>query len=282
LPTGEIVPRRAPALDTPGSWPLRVPIRATLTRLFGAPPFDPDAHPGDPGLTGPDSASWRIIAEPAAIAGGVRGLILQVAHPLAMAGVHDHSAYRSDPLGRLHRTTAYVTVTTFGACPEVFDVLERVRRIHRHVRGHAPDGRTYDASDPHLLAWVSIALTSSFLAADRHFSPLPVDAATADAFVAEQSYLTALLDPRVDLDALRRDRDAWADLRRRALALPMLDEAAVPMNRVELDARLAAFAPELRLDDIGRDALRFLARPPLPLAARAGYRVLFDAAVAPL
>lgn len=274
--------RRAPAVDTRGLWPLRTPVRATLTRLFGPPPFDPTIAPGDPGLTGPDSASWRIIAEPAAIAGGVRGLVLQVAHPLAMAGVHDHSGYRADPLGRLHRTSAYVTTTTYGATAEVFDVLARVRRIHRHVRGTAPDGRRYDASDPHLLAWVSIALTSSFLAADRLFSPLPVDSATADAFVAEQSYLAALLDPRVDLEALRHDPGAWVALRSRELVLPMVADGTVPMTLAGLDEHLARITGELRVDDIGRDALRFLARPPLPLAARAGYRVLFDGAVASL
>jgi uncharacterized protein (DUF2236 family) len=276
------VGRRTPSLDTRGRWPLRVPIRATLTRLFGPPPFDPAVGPGDPGLTGPDSASWRVIAEPAAIAGGVRGLVLQVAHPLAMAGVHDHSAYRSDPLGRLHRTSAYIGVTTYGSTPEVFEVLERVRRIHRHVRGTAPDGRHYDAAEPHLLAWVSIALTSSFLVADRCFSPLPAESAVADAFVAEQATFAALLDPRVDLEALRRDPTTWPALRRRELDLPMLAEGLLPRSVGELDTHLAAFAPELAVGDEGRDALRFLARPPLPLAARAGYRVLFDGAVASL
>ena len=69
-------------------------------------------------LCGPGSASWRVIGEPAAIAGGLRALLLQVAHPLAMAGVADHSAFRTDPLGRLHRTSAYVTASTFGSTPE--------------------------------------------------------------------------------------------------------------------------------------------------------------------
>ena len=34
--------------------------------------------------------------------GGLRALLLQSLHPLAMAGVAGHSGYRGDPWGRLH------------------------------------------------------------------------------------------------------------------------------------------------------------------------------------
>jgi uncharacterized protein (DUF2236 family) len=257
-------------------------MRRALASTFGGPPFDPEADPGDPGLTGPGSPSWRVIAEPAAIAGGIRGLLLQVAHPLAMAGVHDHSAFREDPLGRLQRTSAYVTASVFGSTREAIDIAARVRRAHPHVRGTAPDGRAYRADDPHLLAWVGLALTSSFLAGHRTWAPQQLTAAEEDRFVLEQSRIAALLDPRVDLDELRGDPGTSAAFRAGDLPLPMLDEGHLPRSAEELDDRLAAYAPELGVNHQGREALRFLRWPPLPGAVRAGYLVLFGGAVGSL
>lgn len=257
----------------------RTAVRRVLARLFGAPPFDPDADPGDPGLTGPDSSSWAVIGEPAAIAGGVRGLLVQLAHPLAMAGVHDHSAFREDPLGRLQRTSAYVTTTTFGSTREALLVSRRVRAVHPRVHGVAPDGRRYSADDPHLLTWVSIALTSSFLAAHRRWAPYRVD---EDAFVSQQSHLAALLDPRVDLDGLLADPTAQAELRAGRVHLPMIADGTLPASAADLDAVLADYHGELGINHQGREALAFLTRPPIPLAARGGYRSLLAGAMGSL
>jgi uncharacterized protein (DUF2236 family) len=253
-------------------------VRKVLARMFGPPAFSTTEDPGDPGLTGPGSPSWRVIAEPAAIAGGIRGLLVQVSHPLAMAGVHDHSAFRSDPLGRLQRTSAYVTTTTFGSTREALVVSRRVRAVHPRIHGVAPDGRRYRADDPHLLTWVSIALTSSFLAADQLWSPEPLDADDADRFVAEQSRIGALLDPRVDLDGLLADTTAQAELRAGRIALPMIDEGVLPTTVDGLRATLDAYGPELGVNHQGMEALTFLRRPPIPLVARGGYRVLLAGA----
>ncbi|MED6328609.1 MAG: oxygenase MpaB family protein, partial [Actinomycetota bacterium] len=64
-------------------------------------------HPGDPGLFGPGSVTWRVMCDCSTFVGGVRALLVQAAHPEVAAGVGDHSSYRSDPLGRLSRTAAY-------------------------------------------------------------------------------------------------------------------------------------------------------------------------------
>jgi uncharacterized protein (DUF2236 family) len=261
---------------------VRKAVRRTLTRLFGPPPFDPTRDPGDPGLTGPGSASWQVIGEPAAIAGGLRALLVQVAHPLAMAGVADHSAFREDPLGRLQRTSAYVTTTTFGSTHEALVVSQRVRAVHPRVQGVAPDGRPYRADDPRLLTWVSIALTSSFLAADQLWSPDPVHGARADAFVAEQSRIGALLDPRVDLRAILGDPAAQEELREGRVPLPMIDDGSLPTSVAALGEVLASFADELGVNHQGRDALRFLRKPPIPRAARGGYRALLAGAIGSL
>jgi uncharacterized protein (DUF2236 family) len=258
----------------------RAAIRRILTRMFGAPAFDPASDRGDPGLTGPGSASWQVIGEPAAIAGGLRGLLVQVAHPLAMAGVHDHSAFRDDPLGRLQRTSAYVTTTTFGSTREALRISHRVRAVHPRVQGIAPDGRRYRADDPRLLTWVSIALTSSFLAGHRAWAPFPLE--DEDAFVREQSRIGALLDPRVDLRELERDPGALEELRTQRLALPMIDDGTLPTTVAQLDETLASYHAELGINHQGRDALRFLRRPPIPLVARGGYRSLLTGALGSL
>lgn len=260
----------------------RAMIRKVLTRLFGGPPFDPAVDPGDPGLTGPGSASWIVIGEPAAIAGGLRGLLVQVAHPLAMAGVHDHSAFREDPLGRLQRTSAYVTTTTFGSTREALQVSRRVRAVHPRVRGTAPDGRSYRADDPRLLTWVSIALTSSFLTGHRLWAPQVLSSREEDAFVAQQSSIGALLDPRVDLDGLLRDVAAQAELRAGRVHLPMIADGTLPTSVAALEDVLASFRHDLGINHQGREALAFLARPPIPLAARAGYRSLLTGALGSL
>jgi uncharacterized protein (DUF2236 family) len=261
---------------------VRKAVRRTLTRMFGPPPFDPNRDPGDPGLTGPGSASWQVIGEPAAIAGGLRALLVQVAHPLAMAGVADHSAFREDPLGRLQRTSAYVTTTTFGSTQEALVVSQRVRAVHPRVQGVAPDGRPYRADDPRLLTWVSIGLTSSFLAADQLWSPHPVTGARADAFVAEQSRIGALLDPRVDLRAIVSDPVAQVELRENRLPLPMVDDGSLPTSVAALGDVLASFADDLGVNHQGRDALLFLRKPPIPRAARGGYRALLAGAIGSL
>lgn len=255
---------------------------SALARVFGPPPFDPRAHPGDTGLFGPGSASWQVIGEPAAIVGGLRGLLVQLLHPLAVAGVADHSRFRGDPMGRLQRTSAYVVTTTFGALPEALAVARAVRSVHRRVRGSAPDGRPYAADDPRLLTWVSVALTSSFLATDRAFAPQPVRSSAADAFVAEQSRAAALLDPRVDLDALARDAAALDDLRRGTLPLPLLDEGLLPSSVAGLRAVLDDFAGELAVGAQGRELLRFLLWPDVDPLVRAGYGPLLAGAVATL
>ena len=261
---------------------VRAVVRRALASTFGPPPFDPHADPGDAGLTGPGSPSWRVIAEPAAIAGGIRGLILQTAHPLAMAGVYDHSAFRTDPLGRLQRTSAYVTTSVFGSTREALAIAGLVRRAHPYVHGTAPDGRPYRADDPHLLAWIGLALTSSFLAAHQRFAPTPLGPADADRFVLEQARIAALLDPRVDLDALAADPDAGSALRAGDLTLPMVDDGTLPRDVAELEASLDRYHPELIINDQGRQTLRFLRWPPLPVHIRAGYLSLYVGAVGSL
>src|SRR5262245_52326099 len=103
----------------------------------------------DPGLFGPGSVTWRIHADNAMFVGGLRALLLQTMHPLAMAGIADHSNYRDDALGRLWRTSAYVGITTYGSTAEARQAISVVTRVHERVVGTTRGGRAYAANDPH-------------------------------------------------------------------------------------------------------------------------------------
>jgi hypothetical protein len=95
-------------------------------------------HPGDPGLLGPDSVSWRVIGDAAAFVGGIRALVVQTAHPEVVAGVEDHSRYRDDPFGRLNRTSVYVTETTYGSMAEVEAAVPTIQPAVRSLIGLQP------------------------------------------------------------------------------------------------------------------------------------------------
>ena len=68
--------------------------------------------------------------------------------------------------------------------------VERVRRVHEHVRGVAGDGRPYSADDPELLAFVHATEVDSFLAAyQRYGAGLTPD--DADRYVGEMAVVAA-------------------------------------------------------------------------------------------
>jgi uncharacterized protein (DUF2236 family) len=129
----------------------------------------------DGGFFGPASVAWRVSTGLAWPVAGLRSLLMQALHPLAMAGVDQRSGWRRDPVGRLAATSAYLAAVTFGERAAAEQAAARVRRIHDHVRGvGAVTGRRYAAGDPALLLWVHAALVQSSLAAVRAFgTPLP-------------------------------------------------------------------------------------------------------------
>jgi uncharacterized protein (DUF2236 family) len=123
-------------------------------------------QPQDDGFFGPASVTWRVTGDLSAPVAGLRSLLMQALHPLAMAGVDQHSDWRLDPVGRLAATSAYEATVTFGDRASATRVAERVRAIHTRVRGvDTVTGQAYAASDPALLLWVHVALVDSALAA---------------------------------------------------------------------------------------------------------------------
>lgn len=204
---------------------------------------------GDSGLLGPGSVSWMVIADIAALVGGIRSLLIQAAHPEVVAGVSQHSRYQEDPLGRLSRTSAYIAATTYGSIPEVEQAISGVKRIHRAVRGVSGRGVAYAADDPGFAAWVHNALTDSFLTTHRAYGGIPISPADADRFVVEQTRIGALLG-----------------------AEPMPETQAELSVWIESHSDLA-WSAEME------EAVEFLTDPPLPLGLKLGYRALLEAAI---
>ncbi len=229
--------------------------RALRTLIVGEP--RPIAASGsddrvDDGWFGPSSVTWVVHADATMLVGGLRALLMQSAHPLAMAGVAEHSDYRRDPLGRLNRTAQFVGITTYADTPQAEAAVKAVRKVHRRVKGVAPDGRPYSAGDPHLLAWVHLTEVDSFLAAYQRYGTLPLSADNADRYVAESRVVA----------------------RRMGVKRP-------PGSVAELRDQIDRYADELAATPQSRAAVRFLAIPrALPIPARPTYGVLLAAAVA--
>jgi len=159
----------------------------TVRRAIGIreQPAPVASDPGDAYLP-PGGMARRVHADlPAMLIGGVSALLLQALHPLAMAGVAEHSSYQEDPLGRLRRTASFVASTTFGTVPEAEAAIAQVHRVHRRVRGIAPDGRAYSAGDPELVTFIHVAEVASFLASAQRYGPHPLTPGQCDGYYEE-------------------------------------------------------------------------------------------------
>jgi uncharacterized protein (DUF2236 family) len=102
---------------------------------------------------GPDSMMWRINRERIVLLAGPAAAVLQVAHPQVAMGVAAHSKFRTDSMGRLHRTLESVYSVAFGTSEEVERVRDGVTRAHRPVQGEG-----YSAFDPGAQLWVLATL----------------------------------------------------------------------------------------------------------------------------
>lgn len=174
----------------------------------------------DLGLFGPGSVAWRLHREPALVVGGLRALMVQALHPLAMAAVADHSDYKSDVWGRYARTSNYVVTTIFGTTRQAEALGARVRAVHRPMRGvDKVTGLPYAADDPELLLWIHATLVESFLAAYCRFVR-PLGRSEADRYTAEMVRQAELVGLRADqVPATERDNQAFIDGRRPMLVV---------------------------------------------------------------
>jgi uncharacterized protein (DUF2236 family) len=227
--------------------PMRVPLRALgaiaeprraeigrdvrrSLGITGEP--EPPAMDPEQAFLDPHGIARQIQADlPSMLIGGLSALLLQTLHPLAMAGVAEHSNYAEDPTGRLQRTAMFVGRTTFGTVVEAQQAIAQVKRVHRRVHGISPDGRPYSANDPELVTWVHVAEVASFLRAADRFGPRRVSPTEGDAYFAEMA-------------AVARELGAeW-----------------VPTSRAEVAAYFHRMRPELYAGEQAMDARDFLLR----------------------
>jgi uncharacterized protein (DUF2236 family) len=198
--------------------------------LVSAVPDDPE----DDGFYGPRSVTWRLSADLSAPVAGLRSVLMQALHPLAMAGVDQHSGWRTDPVGRLAATTSYTATVTYGDRVSASRAARRVRAIHEHVRGvDTVTGRPYAAGDPALLLWVHAALVDSILAASILFGTPPQDA-DADTFVAEMAVAAELVG---------------------------VPREMIPVSVPALEAYIASVRPELRCTPAAAESMGYMLDP---------------------
>jgi uncharacterized protein (DUF2236 family) len=222
----------------------------------GAAPYVLELADGDDaGYFAEDSATWVVHAGMGTFVAGIRALLMQALHPGAMAGVHDWSRYREDPLGRLSGTVRWIVVLTFGSTAQADRETARVGRFHTRVAGEytAGDGarRGYSAGDDDLVDWVHVTFADAFLTCQQAWGgDIP---GGADAYVrdwATAGRLMGVAEPPTTAAGLRARRDGYLQ------------------------------RGELRGDERVADVVRFLRRPPFTGALGLAYRVLFAAAVA--
>jgi uncharacterized protein (DUF2236 family) len=209
-------------------------------------------QPSDNALLPRNSVAWRVHGDVTTMmVGGISGLLLEMLHPAALAGVWDHSNFRRDMVGRLRRTARFLALTTYAERQEAEAAIARVNRIHAAVKGTLPDGTPYRADDPHLLAWIHVAGALSFLNARIRFA-----------------------EPGMS----RRDQDAYfaevADVARRLGADP------VPESRDAAERLVEQFRSELECNERSREVAQIILNPPArSLRALPVQRLMAQAAI---
>jgi uncharacterized protein (DUF2236 family) len=189
------------------------------------------------------SVARRLNREMFLLLGGTTALLMQVAHPLVAAGVHQHSDFRTDPFGRLRRTLDTTLAVVFGDERASRGAIARMNRIHAEVRGTAAGGRAYAARDPRLLLWVQTTLVlTSLRLYEQMMGRLPPD--EREAYWEEAKPIAALL----------------------GIPVAMLPRTVADLERYE-DAMLASEAiPDATARSVGREVIR-----PLPWLPEIAY-----------
>jgi uncharacterized protein (DUF2236 family) len=189
------------------------------------------------GFFGPDSVTWRIHSDPSYAVGGLRALMLQALHPVAMDGVARNSAgFKDEWWMRMTRTGQYMETITFGSRSEARRMAARVRGYHRKLSGvEETTGRAYRVDDPDLLLWVHNGAVDSLLSTARR-AGLPLSDEQADTYVREQIAAARLVG---------------------------VPEELVPRTVADLEEYFERIRPELALTPAASEGVRRLFVPPM-------------------
>jgi len=222
----------------------------------GGPPVAFLTPAGDRGLFGPESIAWKVHADfISMMIGGISSLIMQALHPQALAGVWDHSSFREDLKGRLGRTAFFIAATTYGSQDMALNIIEKVNRIHTKINGVDEFGKPYQASDPHLLAWVHLTETRSFMS-------------------AFESHRTELL-------SLNAKDKYFAEMKGLGERMGAMD---LPASYAQTNQAIESYIPELHYGERAKSIIQLLeyfpsnlaAKPFVKLISRAGFLNLPD------
>lgn len=221
-----------------------------MTGSSSGPPVAFLEPPGQVGLFDPGSVTWKVHAHLISmLVGGLSSLLIQAMHPGALAGVWDHSSFRKDLRARLDRTAYFIGATTYGSIEMAHQAINRVNQIHAKVKGVQPDGKPYDARDPHLLTWVHLGETLSFINAYCTFgdTKLPL--------FAQNQYI-------------------W-EMQRIGQALGATD---LPQTLAQAQTMLASYRPELVVDERVRAVIALIKNFPARPQDRPLVRLIIQAA----
>lgn len=233
-------------------------IRKTIREMVGGngPPVAFLTPKGDLGLFGPDSIAWKVHSDfISMMIGGISSLIMQALHPQALAGVWDHSSFREDLKGRLGRTAFFIAATTYGPTDMANNVIKKVNHIHAKITGLDEFGKPYSATDPHLLSWVHLTETRSFMSSYEVYRREKLSVNEKDQYFLEMQSLAK-----------------------------RMGAANIPATYRETDSAIKIYIPELYFGDRARSIINLLehfpsslsAKPFIRLISRAGFLNLPD------
>lgn len=233
-------------------------IRKTIRDMVGSkgPPVAFLTPPGDRGLFGPESIAWKVHEDfISMMIGGISSLILQALHPQALAGVWDHSSFREDLKGRLGRTAFFIAATTYGSNEMANNIINKVNNIHVKITGFDEFNKPYTANDPHLLAWVHLTETLSFM----------------NSFESHRNEI--LKDKQKD--------QYFLEMKMLGQRMGAID---LPSTYAGTEAAVEAYIPELHFGDRAKSIIELLehfpssltAKPFIKLISRAGFHNLPD------
>ena len=258
------------------------PVRRALVRQVRAT-FNDQAKgekpvpASDQALFPPGSVIRRVHGDVTSMmVGGIAALLMQMLHPKALGGVWDHSDVHADMLGRLRRTARFIATTTYAQRDSAMQAIAKVNAIHEQVAGTLPDGSTYRATDPWLLAWVHVAGAVNFLDGWRCYAEPSMSEADQDRYFAESGDIARLLNadpvPRTRGEAQRLIRafraELLADARTHALRDLVLDVPARSLAEAPVQSLIMNAAVDL-LPGFARD-MHGLSRPLLSPLVRGG------------
>lgn len=215
------------------------------------PAIDFSRPAGEPALTTPESISWLVFKNPAAVfIGGVAAVILELAEPRVRTGVWKHTSFRTAPLERLRRTGLAAMMTVYGPRRQAEAMIAGIGRRHSAIVGTTLDGQRYRADDPELLTWVHATASFGFLEA-YHVFARPVGLIDRDRYYAEGQ------------DAAR-----------------LYGAIGAPASQAAVDAIFEAMRPQLEASPIVFEFLAIMQRmPALPSPFRPIQRLFVKAAV---